>query len=214
MNFHRQISFPSRIKIETYIYNNDVVACASGGSVATDTGPGPLSPGAAAARTLGVKIWDAGRIPRLRGISGIRTGSKHTQGNPQDRPPARDNAHPGDGEEWCSREPPIHNLRDISSPCHLRTGRRLWAPWTWFILSSSRRCWSSPVVLPLDSNSVSQQVTSYRLAIQRESQPPPHLIVPYFRSFSWGDWGSLHGVPRGDRPCFRRSVPSGNSSAG
>jgi hypothetical protein len=56
MDFHRQIPFFTESKIEIYIYISAILALASGGSVATHTGPGSAgSPGAAAARTLGVK---------------------------------------------------------------------------------------------------------------------------------------------------------------
>ena len=82
-NFRRQICFSMEFKIEILIYYNDVVASASGGSVATDNGARVLSlrhPVTAAARTLGVK--ESAGMSGESSVRGAYRGSVRVQSAP------------------------------------------------------------------------------------------------------------------------------------
>ena len=169
--------------------------------------------------TLGVKEIPGCRVnPVPAGHIGDPEGFRAHQGSPWDGPPARYSL----SSRWRG-ETVLSRTSDLSSPQPIFPSpsphwSQPWAPWAWFILSSSRRCWSSPVVLRLPFNSGCQNITSFRLAIQGESQPPPHPNVLYLRHIPGAIGARSMGLPprlphlsRKERPLpgHRRGVRPG-----
>jgi len=208
-------------KIEILIYYNDVVASASGGSVATDTGARVLSlrhPVTAAARTLGVK--ESAGMSGESSVRGAYRGSVRVQ------------SAPGEPAGWCpgvgdplvpvaGRNSALENLRSITSATYLplAISALVAAVGTMgmvhpvlltqmLVVACGAACVLGNLKEPARYH-VLQAGNSNRISTTSASE------YNEFPLFPWGEWGSLHGAaPAIPAPASAGASPARASARG